>query len=371
MQRLRGRAACLLLAACTLAQSTFAGTVAELGGVVNTLNADTTWVRDTYFILGDTQQFTTDVQRADDYAKIMTWVCNNRTAYNIVGVITVGDNVDDGSNTTQWGRLDTPFDTLDACGMPYVPSYGNHDGNPVVTNCSTPQDSSNYQVNLGRDRAYPKWWIKEVGHYTPSSLYLTDFTPRTYMADVGGPLLIISAEYCIYSDALLGETTTRSATSWIQRKMSENQDRMILVSQHDGSCLDSNCTMPSVNYYGTTYLARFFNNFVGQVNGHYNSSNCAGGWGYIATQTITGRPAAASSFLSGAFDHSCATRAYDTTGYSWNGLVRWNRKTRELCMQTIRVINASVIPATVLGTPDFNRTDASNDPETCVVVNPL
>lgn len=365
MQRLRGRAACFLLAACALGASPALGGTSDVAAVASaTLSADS-WQDDSYFVLGDTQGLSDDATRAQDYAKITEWVCTNRAAYDIVGVVTVGDNVQDGGNLTHFSNIDPAFDNLDNCQIPYIAAYGNHDGSPVATLTSDAQNATNYQQQL-MDRMRTKWWFKGSGDYT-LGIYTTNLQARSFWADMAGPIAWVAGEWGAGYD---NSTNFDTADVWIRGRIQNfnAQKRMVMLSTHENPCRTTPCST-ILGGIEVDEWAAAFPALIGSVNGHYNALSCAQGWGFFGTPTISGRTH--SSFLVGGIDHSCATRAYDATAYGWNVLVQWHRASRRLCMRSIRVINASTTPATVLGTPDFDRAVNSNSPETCVEVPPL
>jgi hypothetical protein len=61
------------------------------------------------------------------YYSQMQWVVDNKTSSNIAYVISLGDNVNDPNNPTEWGVATTAYDMLTAGGVPYGIELGNHD----------------------------------------------------------------------------------------------------------------------------------------------------------------------------------------------------------------------------------------------------
>ena len=78
------------------------------------------------------------------YNAQMQWVADNQATNNIVYVASLGDNVDVASNLTQWDNADAAYDILDAAGVPYGLTLGNHDGAPSGT--------GNYNTYFGEAR---------------------------------------------------------------------------------------------------------------------------------------------------------------------------------------------------------------------------
>ena len=67
------------------------------------------------------------------YYAQMNWVVANEAALNIPFVISLGDNVDTASSTTQWDVAAAAWDILTTGGVPYGLELGNHDGAPSST----------------------------------------------------------------------------------------------------------------------------------------------------------------------------------------------------------------------------------------------
>ncbi|MBI5946438.1 MAG: hypothetical protein HY864_18910 [Chloroflexi bacterium] len=67
------------------------------------------------------------------YNAQMNWIVNNKTSSNIIYALSLGDNVDTSSSTTQWTNATTAYDILTAGGVQYGIEAGNHDGAPAAT----------------------------------------------------------------------------------------------------------------------------------------------------------------------------------------------------------------------------------------------
>lgn len=280
-----------------------------------------------------------------------------------MGALTLGDNVDTASDTTQWTRDVAFFDALDDCNMPYSPTYGNHDGTPTVQDYTTVQDATNYHLNIGRDRLDSRWWIRERSDVMVS-IYGTDRTPRSHVADFG-PLVIVSAEWGGLRNPAAAANAFTPVNTWMQRMMQKYADRMVFITSHEYGCLNTNCSLGLTNMDEAVSSA--YPNWVGGASGHWNAGNCAAGFGFHgAATTAGGRPV-----IMGGMDHSCSTRAYNaTTPYGWNGILTWKRLTRQLCIRSIRVIDASTTPATLLSSPDYDRSSNLNNAEACATITP-
>ena len=55
------------------------------------------------------------------------WIVNNRSSRNIAFVTHLGDVVNNGDSSTQWANAVTSMNILDASGIPYGVTVGNHD----------------------------------------------------------------------------------------------------------------------------------------------------------------------------------------------------------------------------------------------------
>jgi hypothetical protein len=108
----------------------------------------------------DTQDYTSISQpMGGDHFKLLTrWVCEFKDNFEepstgkempIVFMLGLGDIVNHGQIVAQWEIADAAYDNLDACGMPYLATYGNHDTNgaPWYHN-----GSASFSVYFGNDR---------------------------------------------------------------------------------------------------------------------------------------------------------------------------------------------------------------------------
>jgi hypothetical protein len=63
----------------------------------------------------------------------MKWVAGHKNTDSIVYAASLGDQVDDSSDLTEWAVADSAYAILDAAGLPYGLAAGNHDGAPSGT----------------------------------------------------------------------------------------------------------------------------------------------------------------------------------------------------------------------------------------------
>jgi hypothetical protein len=315
------------------------------------------------FILGDTQAFSDDVQRADDLDKIASWICTNKSAFGLIGVLQVGDLVQSNLDA-EWTRLGTAWTTLDGCSMPYFPTLGNHDLSPTTQNWTDTTDATKWQSNVRNRITTKAWWNGAFIASAPGNA-VTNTQGRTFWVNIG-PFTVMAGEWgAITSNEpgiIGGSETTFYDAVYRQWQGGHPRSGLMIAADHFGPCVVGTCYDFPKAVQGVSDPSLRFNTAV-HIGGHVNGISCAAGYGNFSVRT---RPDG-KNYLAASVDHSCGTRAYDTTPYSWNAILTLNRKTQKLCLRTLRVINASATPATVLGTPDYDRTGTGyNNNETCI-----
>ena len=147
------------------------------------------------------------------YNAQMNWVVANKTSSNIPYVVSLGDNVDDASSTTQWGNAANAWDLLTAGGVPYGLQLGNHDGAPSAT--------GNFNTYFGSRLSTQATY---GGRYGTSDY---DNTYATFSAS-GMDFIVLFIEY----------DTTMTATSnpvlvWANGVLQANPTRRAIVVTHD------------------------------------------------------------------------------------------------------------------------------------------
>ena len=205
-------------------------------------------------ILPDTQHYSDSASRIQHFHNQTQWIVDNRAAENIVFVSHLGDIVENGGSTTEWGRADAAMDRLDAGApdLPYGMVLGNHDTNPT----SNPNASADLYVNtFGPSRYAGRSWYGGSGpdqrnHWQTFSAGERDF-------------LHFSLEYQAASPT---NADNADVVSWAQNVIDAHPGWPTIVSTHQ--YLLSEGTRSS---HGT----RIFNALVNQnpqvflvVNGH-------------------------------------------------------------------------------------------------------
>lgn len=399
-------------------------------GTLSTASATlaTDSLTDTFIVFADNQGFTTngtapcaDGSRCDDLEKTADWVCAHKADENIKAVLGVGDMVNEGQSSAQWDNFMNAHAKLVACDVPYIPTIGNHE---ITTGASATGigcaniagDATMYWTRLGIPLDSEPWFggrgtyaeVAEAASPSGSPCGLNAFaTPgstlyeetnntgsRSFWVRLGSRFAVISAEWEMGArmgqDAELAGITyipdpsTTATWAWAQGVMAENRDLIFLHITHTGPCEMSSGTgcldwvnTPDGNdgfgeqQHWIDYRDAASNAFV-FMNGHTNGVSDTDGGGFFSVLTRDdGTPAIAAGF-----DFSSITRGHTTGAYSWQGRVLWKRGTRQVCVQTIRPIDAGggagvaaslVYPLAVAGT-DFDRTDNSNVAETCAEI---
>lgn len=94
-------------------------------------------------VLPDTQYYSRDWPFL--YAVQTQWIADNWDRYNMKFVMHVGDITND-NNAAQWNAADAAHDNLDAVGIPYAMTTGNHDYGPSGngSNRNTSMNNANY-----------------------------------------------------------------------------------------------------------------------------------------------------------------------------------------------------------------------------------
>jgi calcineurin-like phosphoesterase family protein len=147
------------------------------------------------------------------YTDQMQWIADNRAERNIVFVASLGDNVDLASDLRQWSNADAAYRILDAAGVPYGLSVGNHDGAPAAT--------QNFNFYFGADRfaRQPTYG----GHYGDDN----DNSYALFEAS-GLKFIVIFIEY---DDGMT--SADHPVLAWARRLLQEFSDRRGIVVSHN------------------------------------------------------------------------------------------------------------------------------------------
>lgn len=147
------------------------------------------------------------------YNAQMQWVADNQASSNIAYVASLGDNVDVASNMTQWANADTAWDILDAAGVPYGLTAGNHDGAPSGT--------ANFNANFGEARFAGKPYYG--GHYG------SDNDNHYALFEASGMQFIVV--FIEYDDGMTA--TTHPVLVWANDLLQTHSTRRAIVVTHN------------------------------------------------------------------------------------------------------------------------------------------
>lgn len=194
----------------------------------------------TLIALPDTQYY------AASYPQIlnsqMQWIIANASALNIQLVLGLGDIVNNGGDTTQWGNADTAYKQLDAGQIPYFAALGNHDydaNNPGGRTSAT----KNFNFYFGPSR------------YTASNYWRTPYWQGSFpsgsnenfygVVNINGQdFLILALEFYPRDISL----------SWASQVIQNNLDKQVIIITHSYEYFDntrvSACNSFNAQYYG-------------------------------------------------------------------------------------------------------------------------
>ncbi|WP_396610542.1 DNRLRE domain-containing protein [Haloferax sp. S1W] len=178
----------------------------------------------TIVALPDTQKYAKS-STLITYAQDQTdWVVNNLDAENVAFVTHEGDIVDDGSNQTQWERMDAIVDTLDGDlsttpdGLvPYATPPGDHDWAVEEDRSSS---TAYYRQYFGQSRYEGRSWF---GGAAPN-----DLSHYQLFSAGGYDFLHIDLEWEAPGDA----SDASTPLGWAQSVMDQYSDRPTIVTTH-------------------------------------------------------------------------------------------------------------------------------------------
>lgn len=141
-------------------------------------------------LIPDTQYLSASATWIQHFQDAADWIVANQDAYNIQLVLHLGDVVNDGG-TTQFGRAETPMETIWDAGIPMAAAIGNHDydgGSPAADH----SDTTNWNTYFGTGQYTGRsWWNGTFQTSGKSENFYFTLT-------LGGrPTLVLSLEfYC-------------------------------------------------------------------------------------------------------------------------------------------------------------------------------
>jgi uncharacterized repeat protein (TIGR02543 family) len=145
---------------------------------------------------------------ATSYPSIYTgqtqWIVDNKTSANVAFVTCVGDVVNTSSSATEYQRADAAFDILDAGGIPYSVSPGNHDMS----------GASLWPTYFGPSRISSRsWYGGSYDNYNTYSLFSAS----------GNDFILINLQY----------SPGTAVLNWADNLLKDNTSRRGIIVQHD------------------------------------------------------------------------------------------------------------------------------------------
>jgi len=108
-------------------------------------------------LIPDTQHLTDSGTNIAYFQAAADWIVANRAAHNIQLVLQLGD-ITQNSSATEFGRAETPVDTILDEGIPYVSCIGNHDYDGGVPSADL-SDTTSWNTHMGTGLYTERpWW---------------------------------------------------------------------------------------------------------------------------------------------------------------------------------------------------------------------
>ena len=170
----------------------------------------------TLVVVPDTQKY---ARRSSllAYAQDQTdWIAANLGTENIVFVTHEGDWVDDGSNRTEWERMDTVWNAIEG-DVPYAAAIGDHD---YAVEEDRSSSTANYREFFGEARYGEYSWF---GGSAPN-----DLSHYQYFSAGGYDFLHIDLEWEAPGDS----TDATSPVGWAQRVLDGHPDTPTIITTH-------------------------------------------------------------------------------------------------------------------------------------------
>ena len=170
----------------------------------------------TLAVIPDTQKYARSSSLISYAQDQTTWIANNLSAENIAFVSHEGDWVDDGSNTTEWERMDQVWNTIEG-DVPYAATIGDHD---YAVQEDRSSGAANYRNYFGESRYQGYSWFggsapNDLSHYQRFSAGGYDF-------------LHIDLEWEAPGDP----SDSSSPVGWAQDVLDANPDTPTIITTH-------------------------------------------------------------------------------------------------------------------------------------------
>jgi hypothetical protein len=371
---------------------------------------------DTYFIFPDSQfmawlEGNSEGQPASpwgqlsgdsDLEQVAEWICNYRDTFNIKGALHMGDMVRNGDEASEWAPVAAAIADLDACNVPFLPTFGNHEPDDTLQQPAEPADATLYHTTVGQDVLDDKGWFANSRAERPTWIEVDESGTSLYEEDTSTyksrsfwvPLppfnfAVPEWEYGIRISKSSWTGGPSLAAAWLDQLRTTYPNDYWIQITHAGPCdVPGNCDLTPESIGGGlgpfggdwgTEVESLGPQFVGFMNGHWGRNPALACWGGGAVYNALTRDDGTRALLGG-FDTNCGTRQdpganavcssngrgeptgcpggpecipCEGTPYTWHAWMRLKRESREICYDTIRVID---VDANDDGTPDATAT---------------
>jgi hypothetical protein len=330
----------------------------------------------TYFVLPDTQYFP-DADNGNGPGFLMPdiigtgeWICNNKDKYGIIGVVHEGDIINRPDiNPEEFGIIAPLFDVFQSCGMPYLPTIGNHDtytfpsGLPIAvggTTCTDVDDMvfDEWQDMFGVSGTHAPedqpWFggrgpvlSNTRGDWDSGAIWINTLRPK---------MAAITIPWCAAHQN--GEIEFAATLAWADTVVSANPDTLfVLVSHWHGQGFPTLGTNNNQTYLD---LVNDNPNIAISTTGHVNDQLAT-----VDFDIVSPASGCTNCYLTSSLNFQDFDRTTDF--YNGQGKIVVHPAARTICIQSWRVFKTSPLDPI-----EFDITDGAgvDDPETCVTLRP-
>jgi hypothetical protein len=328
----------------------------------------------TYFVLPDTQYFP-DADNGNgpgflmqDIVGTAEWICNNKEKWDIVGVVHEGDMINRPDlNPEEYALLAPIWDIFDSCGLPYLPTIGNHDiytgtsGLPnTLPQCDDVDDMKfqEYEDAFGVSGTHAlesKSWfggrgpdfVNSEGTWESGAVWITTLRPG---------MAAISIPWCAAHQT--SEAEFAATLAWADTVVSSNPETLFVLASHVHGFQYPSVTAAT----NQTFIDLIDDNpnIALATTGHVNDQSAT-----VDFNAVDPASGCTGCFITSSLNFQDFNR--DEDWYNAQGKVTVNPATRTICIQSWRVFQTSPIDP-----PEFDITDGVgvDDLETCVSLRP-
>jgi len=296
-------------------------------------------------LLPDTQYYVEKLPNNADntYYKQTQWIVDQQAARNIQFVVHLGD-ITDNNTDNEWDIATAAHATLDAAGVPYSVTTGNHD---YLVGGDFQRGGSQFDDYFGPGRfAGQPWYGGNLGGSNKNNWTTFSVGPMEF--------LVLSLEYAPRKDALC----------WAEDIIEQHPDHRVIIATHcyqtHGGGYAGNCPNSSYLVTGSggqtiwDELASRYGNVFAVVAGHVGDSEHRITPGNVGNEVheilvdyqFEGRCTAANV---ADCDQACRVGASNYTGNGWLRVMTFDPLTNQVSNETITVEdgNTAIFPGGV------------------------